>query len=123
MTWYGSQTACEGRNFEALAVIVPLLERMQVASIIDKHLPADPQAEFPLGRVLTLLIAARLYSPLALINVPAWAEQTGADILWGIPPEKMNDDRLEARWIRSSRSVIPSWHTWPCMSRESSACR
>ena len=94
MTWYGSQTACEGRNFGALAVIVPLLERMQVASIIDKHLPADPQAEFPLGRVLTLLIAARLYSPLALINVPAWAERTGADILWGIPPEKMNDDRL-----------------------------
>ena len=42
-----------------LAVIVPLLERMQVASIIDKHLPADPQAEFPLGRVLTLLIAWR----------------------------------------------------------------
>src|SRR5580704_6748313 len=94
MTWYGNQTACEGRNFGALAVIVPLLERMHVASIIDKHLPVDAQAEFPLGRVLTLLIAARLYSPLALINVPAWADRTGADILWDIRPKKLNDDRL-----------------------------
>jgi transposase len=39
-------------------------------------------------------MTARLYSPLALRNVAEWARQTGADILWGIPPEKLNDDRL-----------------------------
>ena len=37
----------------------PLFERMNVASIINQHLPADPQAEFDHGTVLSLLIAAR----------------------------------------------------------------
>jgi len=30
----------------------------------------------------------------ALSNVAAWAAESGADILWGIAPEKLNDDRL-----------------------------
>jgi hypothetical protein len=29
-----------------------------------------------------------------LINLPAWAERTGADILWNVPVDKLNDDRL-----------------------------
>ncbi len=94
ITWYGSQSAAQSCNFGALAVIWPLLERMQVASIINQHLPADPQAEFDHGRILTLLMAARLYSPVALVNVPNWAAESGADILWDIPAEKLNDDRL-----------------------------
>jgi transposase len=39
-------------------------------------------------------MAARLYSPMGLSNVSTWAAATGADILWNIPPEKLNDDRL-----------------------------
>jgi hypothetical protein len=65
---------------------------MQVADIINRHLPADPQAEYDHGRVLTLLMAARLYSPVALVNVPRWAAESGADFLWDIPVEKLNDD-------------------------------
>ena len=57
ITWYGSQSAAEGCNLGALAMLWPLLERMQVAKIINQHLPADPQAEFDHGRVLSLLIA------------------------------------------------------------------
>ena len=94
ITWYGNQTSAEGCNLGPLAMLWPLLERMQVAQIINQHLPADPQAEFDHGRVLSLLVAARLYSPLALINVGRWAADSGADILWGIPVEKLNDDRL-----------------------------
>jgi hypothetical protein len=41
-----------------------------------------------------LLLAARLCQPTALINVPAWAQKTGADILWNLPADKLNDDRL-----------------------------
>jgi hypothetical protein len=67
---------------------------MNVANVIDRHLPKDPQAQFSHGKILSLLIAARLYSPVALCNVAAWAEQSGADILWGMPIEKMNDDRF-----------------------------
>ncbi len=67
---------------------------MQVARIIDRHLPADPQAEFSHGKVLSLLIAARLFSPVALVNGGRWAAESGADILWDLPIEKINDDRL-----------------------------
>jgi hypothetical protein len=93
-TWYGNQSQIEGRNFGALAIIVPLLERMNVAQIIDHHLPADPQAEYSYGQLLSLLVAARVHQPLALSRIPEWAEETGADILWNIPAEKLNDDRL-----------------------------
>jgi len=94
ITWYGNQSTADSCNLGALAVIWPLLQRMQVARTIRRHLPADPQAEYDHGRVLTLLMAARLYSPVALVNVAKWAAKSGADILWDIPVEKLNDDRL-----------------------------
>ncbi len=95
-TWYGNQAEAnvEGRNVGTLAVIAPLLERMNVAQLIDQHLPADPQAEFSYGSVLSVLIAARMFSPLGLINVAKWAKNSGAELLWNIPAEKLNDDRL-----------------------------
>lgn len=92
--WYGHQASAESCNFGSLAVVWPLLERMNVAGIINQHLPADPQAEFDHGRVLSLLIAARLYRPVALVNVAQWAAESGADFLWDIPVEKITDDRL-----------------------------
>jgi hypothetical protein len=94
INWYGSQSDAEACRFGALAVIFPLIERMNIISIINQHCPADPQAEYDYGTTLSLLMAARWYSPLALSNVAEWAKQSGADILWRIPPEKLNDDRL-----------------------------
>jgi transposase len=95
-TWYGNQADAnvEGRNIGTLAVIAPLLQRMNVAEIIDQHLPADPQAEFNYGKVLSVLIAARMFSPLGLVNVAKWAQDSGAELLWNIPADKLNDDRL-----------------------------
>lgn len=95
-TWYGNQTDAnvEGRNIGTLAVIAPLLDRMNVAQIINRHLPADPQAEYDYGTALSVLIAARMYSPLGLVNVGKWAAESGAELLWNIPAEKLHDDRL-----------------------------
>ncbi len=93
-TWHGAARAEEVLNLGPLALVGPLLERMQVADIIDRHLPPDPQLEFSHGQVLSLLLAARLSSPTALVNVSAWAEKTGADVLWNLPADKLNDDRL-----------------------------
>jgi transposase len=93
-TWHGSVRAEQVVNLGALALLAPLLERMQVADIIDRHLPPDPQMEFSHGQVLGLLLAARLAQPTALVNIASWAERTGADILWNIPADKLNDDRL-----------------------------
>jgi Domain of unknown function (DUF4277) len=94
LTWYGNQSAAEGVNFGSLALIFPLLERMKVVEIINRHVPADDQAEFDHGTVLSLLVAARLYNPVALTRVAKWAGESGADILWNMPVEKINDDRL-----------------------------
>ena len=50
-TLYGDLAEVEGAALGSLAVIAPLLQRMQVADSIDRHLPANEQAEFPLGSV------------------------------------------------------------------------
>ncbi len=92
--WHGPTLADETRDFGPLALIAPLLQRLEVAALIDQHLPPDPQLVFSHGRILSLLLAARLYQPTALINVPDWAERTGADLLWDLPADRLNDDRL-----------------------------
>ena len=93
-TWHGSACRDDVVNVGPLALIHPLLQKLDLAGIIDRHLPADPQLECPYGSVLSLLVAARLSQPTALVNVADWADKTGADILWNIPVDKLNDDRL-----------------------------
>jgi transposase len=94
LTWHGLVQADEVVNLGPLALIHPLLDKLDVRGIMDRHMPADPQQEFSHGQVLSLLLAARLAQPTALINIADWAEKTGADILWNIPADKLNDDRL-----------------------------
>src|SRR5499427_5803353 len=94
LIWHSAARAEEVVNLGPLALIQPLLDQLKVARIIDQHLPPDPQLEFSHGQVLSLLLAARLCQPTALINVPAWAHKSGADILWNLPADKLNDDRL-----------------------------
>jgi len=94
LTWHGTARAEEVVNLGPLALIQPLLDQLDIAGIIDRHLPPDPQLEFSHGQVLSLLLAARLCQPTALINLPAWADKTGADILWNLSADKLNDDRL-----------------------------
>ncbi len=94
IAWHGTTSPDEVLNLGTLALIHPLLQQIDVAGIIDQHLPPDPQLEFSHGQVLSLLLAARLCEPTALINVPDWARRTGAEFLWNIPAEKLNDDRL-----------------------------
>ena len=94
ISWSGSVLHHDTCNLGPLAVIAPLLEQMDVAAIIDRHLPPDAQLEFSHGQVLRLLLGARLSHPLALVNVAGWAEESGAEYLWGIPADKLNDDRL-----------------------------
>jgi transposase len=94
LTWHGSAQGAEMVHLGPLALLQPLLERLDLAALIDRHLPPDPQLEFSHGQILSLLLAARLCQPTALVNVAAWAEKTGADLLWDIPAAKLNDDRL-----------------------------
>lgn len=81
-------------NFGSLALLVPLLRKLNVADIIDRHLPTDPQAEFSHGQVLSVLLAARVHHPTALVNIAEWAAEHGVEFLCGMPADKLNDDRI-----------------------------
>jgi transposase len=94
IAWYGGAVAEDVLIPGPLTLFHPLLQRLDVAGVIDRHLPPDPQLEFSHGQILSLLLAARLSEPTALINVSAWAERTAAELLWNIPAHKLNDDRL-----------------------------
>lgn len=94
IAWSGGSMAPQYSNWGTLAVIWPLLERMNIAAIIDRHLPGDPQREFSHGQVLQLLLAARLQQPTALMNISQWAADSGVEHLADIPADKLNDDRL-----------------------------
>lgn len=94
LTWRGAAQHAEMVHLGPLAVLQPLLEQLDVATLIDRHLPPGPQQTYSHGQVLSLLLAARLCQPTALVNVAAWAEKTGADLLWDIPAAQLNDDRL-----------------------------
>jgi transposase len=94
IAWYGGAVSEEVLNPGPLNLIHPLLKRLDIPGIIDRHLPPDPQLEFSYGQILSLLLAARLCQPTALMNVSDWARETGAELLWDIPADKLNDDRL-----------------------------
>lgn len=82
------------RNAGPLALIQPLLERLNLQAVLDRLLPHDPQQEFSHGHVLTALVAARLCQANALVNIERWADDAGYEFLGGIPAHKLNDDRL-----------------------------
>jgi hypothetical protein len=90
----GHVTNLETLPLGALVLSLPMLQRMKVAEIINRFLPGDPQLEFDYGTVLSLLVAARFDQPMALDNVVEWARESGAELLWNIPADKLNDDRL-----------------------------
>jgi len=93
-TWRGTAVAQDVVNVGPLALIQPLLDKLDIEAIIDRHVPPDPQLEYSHGQVLGMLLMARLCQPTALVNVAAWAEKSGADILCNLPADKLNDDRL-----------------------------
>ena len=92
--WLGPTSNDNTLAYGPLTLIAPLLQRLDLAAIINRHLPPDPQLAYCHGRVLSLLLAARLCQPTALINIPTWVQNTGADLLWDIPADSLNDDRL-----------------------------
>jgi hypothetical protein len=92
--WLGPTTTDHTLAFGPLALIAPLLQRLDLAALIDRLLPPDPQLVYSHGRVLSLLLAARLCQPTALVNIPTWVRTTGADLLCDIPADRLNDDRL-----------------------------
>jgi len=94
LRWLENTKAAQGCNIGNLALTVPLLQRAGVAGIIDRHLQPDPRCKESPGKVLTLLIAARLHHPTPISRIKEWAVETGADIMFDIDADTLNDDRI-----------------------------
>jgi transposase len=91
------------RNLGPLVLVNPMLERMQIRQIVDRHCPPDPRLEIPIGDVVHALVANRICSPEPLLHVADWAEDSGAEFLLGTPASALNDDRL----ARALDAVFP----------------
>jgi transposase len=92
--WCGNACSVDCVNAGPLALVLPLLKRLDFQGILDRLLPHDPQREYTHGQVLQALVAARLCQPSALVNVETWADEVGYEFLGGVPADKLNDDRL-----------------------------
>lgn len=78
----------------ALPLVVPVLERLEVAGIVDRACPMRGRAQLTHGEVIAALIANRLTAPTPLYDVAGWANTYGTNEWLGTPGALLNDDRL-----------------------------
>ena len=78
----------------ALPLVVPLLERLDIAGIVDRVCPMRGRAHLSHGEVITALVANRLTAPRPLYDVAGWADGYGTNEWLGTPGALLNDDRL-----------------------------
>jgi transposase len=78
----------------ALPLVVPLLERLDVAGIVDRACPMRGRAHLTHGEVIAALVANRLTAPRPLYDVAGWANTYATNDWLGTPGALLNDDRL-----------------------------
>ncbi len=95
----------------ALPVIKAFLDDLGVMEIIDALVPNEA-GEYPSGAVAGVVIASRLQGvPLPSYEMTDWARGNAVPALFGVPAEKLNDDRLGAMLdaLRPHRVAIWGW--------------
>jgi transposase len=78
----------------ALPLVAPILERLDVAGIVDRACPMRGRAHLTHGEVITALVANRLTAPRPLYDVAGWANAYAVNDWLGTPGALLNDDRL-----------------------------
>lgn len=78
----------------AMPLVVPLLERLDVAGIVDRACPMRGRAHLTHGEVIAALVANRLTAPRPLYDVAGWANDYAVNEWLGTPGALLNDDRL-----------------------------
>jgi transposase len=76
----------------ALPVVVAYLEKMQLAEVIDTHVPWE--GEVPLGILIEIMVCNRLLNPKAQYKIGEWAQRVGVCDYYDVTLEQLNDDRL-----------------------------
>lgn len=78
----------------ALPLVAPVLERLDVAGIVDRACPMRGRAQLTHGEVIAALVANRLTSPRPLYDVAEWGHAYATNEWLGTPGALLNDDRL-----------------------------
>ncbi len=78
----------------ALPLLVPVLERLDVAGIVDRACPMRGRSQLTHGEVIAALVANRLTAPRPLYDVADWAAAYATNDWLGTPAGLLNDDRL-----------------------------
>lgn len=78
----------------ALPVIKAFLDELGVIETINALVPNET-AEYAFGEVAGAVIASRLQGiPLPIYAIAGWAAETAVPAVFGLPAEKLNDDRI-----------------------------
>jgi len=86
----------ETRTIGPLVLTTPVLRQLGLAEIIDRFCPVAEQADMGQGAVAEMVVQCRLTEPLALYDMPDWAERYGMAALYDVleRAEQLNDDRI-----------------------------
>lgn len=76
----------------AIPVLVPILQRLNVVSIINRYCPCE--ADVDEGTVALIMALNRLMSPRPLYKVADWMAETVLEDTLGISAEKLHDRRI-----------------------------
>lgn len=82
------------RELGPLLLVAHYLARLDLAALVDRHLPQRGRALLRHGEVVAALICNRLCAPAPLYDVAGWASQAALNELLGVPAMLLNDDRL-----------------------------
>jgi hypothetical protein len=80
----------------ALPLLLPLLERLGLREIVNRHCHPDGStpSDLDVGLVTGVLVLNRLLAPQPLVRVETWLAGTALPDLWGLEAPQCNDDRL-----------------------------
>jgi transposase len=86
----------ETRTIGPLVLTTPVLRQLGLTGIIDRYCPVAEQADMGHGVVAEMVVQCRLTEPLALYDMPDWAERYGMTALYNVleRAEQLNDDRI-----------------------------
>lgn len=97
------------RQLGALPLLVPILERLKLREIVNRH--CHPQAtadlDLDLGRVVEVVVFNRLLAPRPLVHVEDWLAETALPELLDLDAARCNDDRL----ARTLDALVPHLDT------------
>jgi Domain of unknown function (DUF4277) len=80
----------------ALPLLLPLLERLGLREVVNRHCHPDGStpSDLDVGLVTGVLVLNRLLAPQPLVHVETWLAGTALPDLWGLEAPQCNDDRL-----------------------------